>query len=119
MNTVSIPGIYVSEQHYTLNPLKVDKKCLAAFIGIAEKGPVNKPVLIKSFDNYLSFFGGFDTAGVLPSSVYYYFKCGGAECVITRAAHVESAKGAETILECEHGTATIRAKSSGKWGNYI
>ena len=56
MNKFSVPGVYVSEQKYTLNPLQIDTRCLTAFAGISEKGPVNEPVLINSFDEYLKFY---------------------------------------------------------------
>lgn len=119
MDAMAVPGIYVAEQQYTLNPLKIDKRCLAAFAGIAEKGPLDEPVHIKSFDAYLSMFGGFDTAGALPASVYTYFKCGGAECIVTRVAHRESARCASVRIPCDHGEASVEALTCGKWGNYI
>jgi uncharacterized protein len=119
MEQMVIPGIYVSEQQYTLNPLKIDKRCLTAFAGITERGPVNRPVHLKSFDAYLSVFGGFDTAGVLPCSVYTYFKCGGAECIVTRVANTESARCASIHIPCAAGSFAVEALSAGHWGNYI
>ena len=47
------------------------------------KRSVNELVMLKSFDDFSS-FGGFDTAGVLPFSVYTYFKCGAQECAVVR-----------------------------------
>lgn len=118
MNAV-IPGIYVTEQQYALNPLQIDSECLAAFAGITEKGPVNEPVKVKSFDQYMKTFGSFDTAGVLPFSVYSYFKCGGKECIIVRVAHEPSLKTAEIKIPCESGSVSFYASSPGKWGNYL
>ena len=118
MNKISVPGVYVSEQKYTLNPLQIDTRCLTGFAGISEKGPVGEPVLINSFDEYLKTFGGFDTEGVLPLSVYSYFKCGGKECVITRVAH-ESARCAELKLPCQKGNLKLTANTPGTWGNYL
>ena len=119
MNRLSVPGVYVSEQQYVLNPLQIDTRCLCAFAGIAEKGPVGKPELINSFDEYLKLYGGFDTEGVLPLSVYSYFKCGGKECVVTRVAHSESIHEAELELECQKGSVKLKALTPGTWGNYI
>jgi len=119
MTKLTVPGVYVSEQKYVLNPLQIDTRCLCAFAGISEKGPVGIPILIKSFDEYLKQYGGFDTEGVLPLSVYSFFKCGGKECVVTRIAHKESVKEAELELECQKGFVTLRALSPGTWGNYI
>ena len=119
MNRLSVPGVYVSEQKYVLNPLQIDTRCLCAFAGIAEKGPVGKPELINSFDEYLKLYGGFDTEGVLPLSVYSYFKCGGKECIVTRVAHNESVRQAELELKCQKGSVKLKALTPGTWGNYI
>lgn len=119
MNKFSVPGVYVSEQKYTLNPLQIDTRCISAFAGISEKGPVNEPTLIKSFDDYLKIFGGFDTVGVLPLSVYSYFKCGGKELVVTRVAHKGSVSCAELNLSCQKGILKLTALTPGSWGNYI
>ena len=89
-----VPGIYVQEQRYNLNPLKINSQCITGFVGISELGPINKPVLIKNFDEYLMFFGGFDTAGILPYSVHSYFRNGGKECVVVRVADEENIKSA-------------------------
>lgn len=119
MNKFSVPGVYISEQKYTLNPLQIDSRCLAAFVGIAEKGPVGEPVLIESFDEYVRIFGGFDTEGVLPLSVYSYFKCGGKELIVTRVAHKESVQYSELQLPCQKGALRLQALTPGNWGNYI
>lgn len=114
-----VPGIYVQEQQYDLNPLKIDSRCLCAFAGVAEFGPVNEPVLVSGFDEYLKVFGGFDTAGVLPFSVYSYFKNGGKECVVVRIADEQTARCAFYTVKKPEGQFTLTAKNPGKWGNYI
>jgi uncharacterized protein len=119
MDSMVIPGIYVSEQQYALNSLQIDTRCLAAFAGITERGPLNEPVLLKNFDSYLKYFGGFDTAGVLPCAVYNYFRCGGAECLVVRVANTASARPASATLKCQEGSIIVEAASPGHWGNYI
>jgi len=115
-----VPGIYVAPQKYALNPLRIDKRCLTGFVGIAERGPLHSPVPVASFDEYLKIFGSFDTAGSLPFSVYSFFKCGGAECVVVRVANEKHAKKARLGMKCtEGGKAVFEALSEGAWGNYI
>jgi len=115
-----IPGIYVEPQKYALNPLRIDKRCLTGFVGIAERGPLHTPVAVASFDEYLKTFGAFDTAGNLPFSVYNYFKCGGAECVIVRVANEKHAEKARLEMKCTGGGKVVfEALSEGAWGNYI
>ena len=120
MPDMRTPGILVTEQKYLLNPLQIEKRCLTGFIGIAERGPLHTPALISSFDEYLKQFGSFDTAGYLPFSVYNYFKCGGAECVVVRIANEKYAAKARLRIKCSAaGAIELVAKSEGVWGNYI
>jgi phage tail sheath protein FI len=120
MTKLQVPGIYVKPQEYRLNPLQIDKRCIAGFVGIAERGPLHKPVAISSFDEYLKIFGSFDTVSSLPFSVFSFFKCGGAECVIVRAANEDHAKRARLQAKCTGGGKVLfEALSEGSWGNYI
>ena len=115
-----VPGIFLEEQKYALNPLRIDTRCLTGFVGIAERGPIDTPVMISGFDEYIKIFGSFDTAGNLPFSVYSYFKCGGAECVIVRVADVKNAHKAALELPCSSsGSVILEAKTEGTWGNHI
>lgn len=114
-----VPGIYVQEQQYNLNSLKIDNRCLSGFAGITECGPINTPVKIRSFDEYLKVFGGFDTAGMLPCSIYNYFRCGGKECVVVRIADEKTASCAKFKIKQNRGKINFEANSPGHWGNYI
>ncbi|MDR1932049.1 MAG: phage tail sheath subtilisin-like domain-containing protein [Spirochaetales bacterium] len=114
------PGVYVEEQKYALSSLRMDTRCLTGFVGIAERGPLHEPVLIESWDAYAAVFGGFDTPGSLPLSVYSFFKCGGSRCLIVRAANQEAARRARlSAVCCGGGELAFRAKSPGVWGNHI
>jgi len=120
MFDLQVPGIYVKPQEYRLNPLQIDKRCLTGFVGIAERGPLHMPVTVSNFDEYLKIFGSFDTAGSLPFSVFSFFKCGGAECVVVRVANEKHAKKAKLKLKCTGGEVVkLEALSEGSWGNYI
>jgi len=120
MTNLQVPGIYIKPQEYRLNPLQIDKRCIAGFVGIAERGPLHTPVTISSFDEYLKIFGSFDTVGSLPFSVYCFFKCGGAECVVVRTANEKHAKRARSVLKCAGGGKVVfEALTEGSWGNYI
>ena len=117
MADMKVPGIYISEQQYRLNPLQIDTRCLAGFAGISERGPVDTPVMIRSFDEYLAAFGGFDTEGMLPGCVYSYFKCGGKECVVVRVADKNAAAPASATVAAGSGHIRFTARSPGCWGN--
>lgn len=119
MAEMRIPGIYVTEQQYSLNPLSIDNRCVTGFVGIAEQGSLHTPIEIKSFDEYLRAFGGFDTVGNLPFAVYNFFRCGGTECVVVRVADEKNATKARLSLKCRNGTVDFIAKTEGVWGNQI
>ena len=52
------PGVYL-EESLLVNPSDVAGTfTVAAFIGVAEKGPVNEPVLVESWSDYVTVFGG-------------------------------------------------------------
>ncbi|MDR1626576.1 MAG: phage tail sheath subtilisin-like domain-containing protein [Spirochaetia bacterium] len=120
MKAFSFPGVYVEDQSYALSPLRMDRDCLAGFVGIAERGPLHRPILVDSFDAYGGVFGGFDTAGVLPLSVYSFFKCGGSRCLVVRVANEKAARPARLSLKCEGGGfIRFTAKSVGAWANHI
>lgn len=120
MALTQVPGIYLEQHNDTPRGAYIETRCLTGFVGIAEQGPLQTPVLLKSFDEYARVFGGFDTRGKLPFSVYHYFLCGGAECVVTRIADETYAAPARIALRCGAGGAVVlEAKTPGVWGNTI
>lgn len=62
-------------------------ECLAAFIGRANRGPLNEPVVIASFDAYRRIFGGHGQLGFLSVAVQQYFEHGGAVAAVVRVAN--------------------------------
>lgn len=119
MGSMVVPGIYVQEQQYNLNSLKIDNRCISGFAGVTETGPVNKPVKIKSFDEYLKIFGGFTSAGILPYSIHNYFRCGGKECVVVRVLDEKTAACAKLEINQNGVQIEFYACFPGEWGNSI
>lgn len=62
-------------------------ECLTAFVGRANRGPLNEPVVIASFDAYRRIFGGHGQLGFLSVAVQQYFEHGGAVAAIVRVAN--------------------------------
>jgi uncharacterized protein len=53
------PGVYL-EESLLINPSDVAGTItVGALIGVAEKGPINEPVLVESWSDYTTYFGGF------------------------------------------------------------
>ena len=54
------PGVYL-EESLLINPVDVAGTItVSAFVGVSPKGPPNTPILISSWSDYVTIFGGFD-----------------------------------------------------------
>ena len=131
----------------TLHPQRLDG---CAFIGVAPRGPARVPVVeaawppgwrqvadatrplrrsvpvpVRSFDEYLRHFGGFDGPGLLPHAVASYFEQGGRIAWIVRVV-----AAAPTVFDADCARATVPrgaldadfafvARNAGGWGNAL
>ncbi|UCH43013.1 MAG: phage tail sheath family protein [Dehalococcoidales bacterium] len=78
------PGVYVEEVDKGTKPIEGVGTAMAAFVGFAEKGPVNQPTFIPNWTEYVNTFGGFIKGVYLAPAVYGYFQNGGGRCYVTR-----------------------------------
>lgn len=118
------PGVYyqtVDAGSLPVTPLRTD---IAAFVGIAERGPVDVPVPVESWQQFVSWYGGCGAVGFLAYSVRGFFENGGRRCWAVRVASDDPLAGcasAETRLANAAGGAVWRvaASSPGTWGNRL
>jgi phage tail sheath protein FI len=87
------PGVYVEEVPSGNRPIEGVSTSTAAFVGVAERGPVNEPTLVTSFADYNRKFGGYldhrvftDDRDLLPYAVEGFFINGGSRLYVTRIA---------------------------------
>ena len=84
---VSYPGVYI-EEFAPGAPIQGVGTNTAAFIGIAERGPLNEPTKITSWAGFGAAFG---TVPVLGTYLWYavrgYFENGGQVCYVVRASN--------------------------------
>lgn len=78
------PGVYVEEVESGSKPIEGVGTAVAAFVGLAEMGPVNQPTLVTNWTQYTNNFGGFIEGSYLAHSVYGYFQNGGGACYVVR-----------------------------------
>ena len=120
----ALPGIEFKQSRAQSNRIHLKERPVGGFVGITRKGPINEAVHLRDFNQFLRVFGGFDTSGYLPFSVYSFFQNGGKECYVVRTAHTQG-KGAASesslaIAGKDGNTAALlRSLSSGTWGNLI
>ncbi|MDB5898486.1 MAG: putative rane protein [Ramlibacter sp.] len=84
---VSYPGVYIDE--FTPGaPIQGVGTNTAAFIGIAQDGPLNEPVKVTSWENFLARFGRLPVQGTyLWYAVRGYYQNGGQVCYVVRASN--------------------------------
>lgn len=122
---VSYPGVYI-EEFTPGGPIEGVGTSTAAFIGTATRGPIKKPTLIESWDEFKATFG--DMIAEPPSSylapaVYGFFLNGGTTCYVVRAS--QTAKQSEAELDSRQAGANpepvllARALQEGTAGDAI
>jgi len=85
---------------------------VAAFLGIAEKGPVGKATMIANWTQFVSVFGGFIPGAYLAHAVYGYFNNGGTLAYVVRiggASEDGAAPQPQAELAAKGGGATLKA----------
>lgn len=130
------PGVYIEDINQVVD-MPVGTEPVAAFIGVAATGKVGEPVLIDSWNAFLSEYAvGQDTAfltnSYLAYAVYGFFQNGGKKCYIIRVTDANKegndlqfkAKSAVSGAFEHNGSNLIEsgvfaAKSEGVWGNNI
>lgn len=93
------------------SPIPVVAPTVAAFLGRAERGPVNEPVAIASTDEYRKVFGGHCDYSFLPYAVQHYFLNGGTNAIVVRLAN--GARCAELELPAGDGALRLKARHPG------
>lgn len=63
------------------------KTAVTAFIGRALKGPLNRPLVLRSFEDYRRVFGGLWQPSMLSYAVEQFFEHGGDECIVVRVCN--------------------------------
>jgi phage tail sheath protein FI len=120
MPTYLTPGVYFETADISRRGITAIRTDIAAFVGIAERGPLHAPTRVKSWAQFQSLFGDFIPGGYLAYSVKAFFENGGQTCYVVRVAAAE-ARAAEAVLLDERGQPTlrVRASSPGRWGNEL
>jgi phage tail sheath protein FI len=123
MAQVTYPGVYVEEVPSDVRPIAAASTSIAAFIGVAERGPVSEAVKVFNFTEYQNRYGGFRPDSFLSHAVYQFFNNGGTQCYIVRVAGANAAT-ANIVLRDRAATnpqasLTIFANSPGVWGNQL
>ena len=116
------PGVYVQE---TLNPVQpiagTNSEFITAFVGEDDRGPINTPTLVTSWNQYVTLFGSWNsyTNNSVPLAVYMFFSNGGSQLYVTRIAASPGLATRSLNDRAVSASATLQvsAKNPGRWGN--
>jgi phage tail sheath protein FI len=116
------PGVYVEEVEAGSRPIEGVGTAVAAFVGLAARGPFNQPTLVTNWSQFVQTFGDFLDGSYLAHAVYGYFLNGGGACYVVRIGAngpAPSARG-ELPLGREKGTPyRVVALEPGPAGNDV
>ncbi|WP_462160105.1 phage tail sheath family protein [Pseudoalteromonas sp. GB56] len=124
------PGVYIEETPSASKPIEGVSTSIAAFVGTTFRGPANTPILIGSWNEYVSQFGDYSqSCGVTNESdhmalaVRAFYQNGGKAayiCRILEDSNVNTPTAATVNLQEGGGDVlSVTASSEGTWGNAL
>jgi phage tail sheath protein FI len=102
------PGVYVEEVDRGPKPIEGVGTAVAAFLGVAEKGPIGEATMVANWTQYTEQFGGFVPGAYLAQAVYGYFNNGGNLCFVVRVGDESAGE-----VAAPPATASIGSKANG------
>jgi uncharacterized protein len=93
------PGVYIESADPTVRPIAPARTDVAAFVGIAERGPLGLPTRVTSFKEFTRAFGSFIAPGYLAYAVRAFFENRGIAAWIVRAAASSTGAAVTNVAE--------------------
>jgi hypothetical protein len=80
---------------------------VVAVIGRTERGPLNEPVVVKTYDDFNRVFGGHTAFSFVSLAVQHFFWHGGEVAVVVRVAN----RATRAVLEIPAGRESLRLQA--------
>ncbi|MFW6202080.1 MAG: phage tail sheath family protein, partial [Gemmatimonadota bacterium] len=111
--------VYIQEVPSSVNTITGVATSVAAFLGRASKGPIDRAVRLFSYADFVRSFGEPHPKSDLADSVRLFFANGGTDCYVIRLAH--DARAARVVLQSLEGDNVLQvtAKARGEWANVV
>jgi phage tail sheath protein FI len=107
----NLNGIVVAEGPGADQSIARLPTAVTAFVGRTLRGPVNRPVAVRSFADFQQVFGGLWQPSPMPYAVEQFFESGGRRAVIVRV--INGGRSATITLPCGPQSLTLEALSPG------
>ena len=117
------PGVYVEEVDTGSKPIEGVSTSTCGVVGVAERGPIDVPVLVTSVGDYNRWFGGQLRPGddygehrYLPHAVEGFFTNGGKRVYVVRALSDAATRARSDLFDRGEGTpfASTLVRSAGE-----
>jgi phage tail sheath protein FI len=112
---VTYPGVYIEEIPSGVRTIVGVATSITAFIGRAQRGPLNEPVVINSFSDFERGFGGLSTGDPMGYAVRDFYLNGGSQAIIVRLMQ----GGVDGTAKIAVNGLSLVASSPGVWGNKL
>ena len=84
---LTYPGVYIEEIPSGVRTIMEVATSRTAFLGRAQRGPVNDPITINTFGDFERTFGGLQFDYPMSYAVRDFFQNGGSQALIVRLIH--------------------------------
>ena len=116
------PGVYLQEVSSGVRPIEGASTSTAAFIGTAQRGPLDKALMVTNWTEFESTYGTYLSGSFLAQSALQFFNNGGRRLYIARVAK-EPATATIVLGNRKTPAAgralTLAATSAGSWSNAL
>ena len=113
------PGVYIQEVSSGVRTIAGVATSVAAFIGAAPRGPINKATRIYSFADFERAFGGLAADSEMSYGVRQFFLNGGTDAWIVRVVKTASPASRPLLNATATTVLTVTALDAGASGNGI
>ena len=83
-SALTYPGVYIEEIPSGVRTITGVATSIAAFVGRAQRGPVDEPVTVTNYGDFERQFGGLWADSPMTYAVHDFFRNGGAQAIIVR-----------------------------------
>ncbi len=108
---VSYPGVYVEELPTGMRPIEGVSTSTTAFVGRTRSGPIDGPVHVHGYRDYMQTFGSGPPASTLDHAVRLFFENGGGDALVVR---VGASRGG-AITDNAISAPRLEAEKRGLW----
>ncbi|WP_437779029.1 phage tail sheath family protein [Sorangium sp. So ce1097] len=113
------PGVYVQEVPSGVRTIVGVSTSVALFIGRTKSGPMNDPVRITTYSDFIRTFGEDHTISDVARYVKLFFLNGGADCYVMRIARNSASSTVTLENEAGQDALVLTAKNPGTLGDSI